>query len=83
MKLDLWEENNVYELVQEKIITLKKQIKEEEELIRIYRRYDTGSIQQKSSRKKAYYQHLDNKNNLIKKYFNYKKLSVKFTNRDR
>lgn len=83
MKLDLWEENDVYELLKEKIITLKKQIKEEEELIRIYRRYDTGSIQQKSSRKKAYHQHLDNKNNLIKKYFNLKKLFVKFTNRDR
>ena len=83
MKLDLWEENNVYELVQEKIITLKKQIKEEEELIEIYKRYDTGSIQQKSSRKKAYHQHLDNKNNYQKKYLNLQKLFHKFTYRDR
>ena len=30
MKLDLCEENDVYELLKEKIITLKKQIKEEE-----------------------------------------------------
>ena len=63
MKLNLWEENDVYELLKEKIITLKQQIKEEKELIEIYKRYDTGSIQQKSSRKKAYHQHLDNKNN--------------------
>jgi len=83
MKLDLWEENDVYELVKEKIITLKKQIKEEEELIEIYKRYDTGSIQQKSSRKRAYYQHVDKKNNYEKKYYNLKKLFSKFTNRDR
>ena len=83
MKLDLCEENDVYELLKEKIITLKKQIKEEEELIEIYKRYDTGSIQQKSSRKKAYHQHLDNKNNYEKKYFNLQKLFNKFTNRDR
>jgi|TARA_R100001443_G_scaffold24_4_gene99 hypothetical protein len=83
MKLDLWEENDVYELLKEKIITLKQQIKEEEELIEIYKRYDTGSIQQKSSRKKAYYNHLDKRNNYQKKYLNLQKLFSKFTNRDR
>ena len=83
MKLDLWEENDVYELIKEKIIQLKKQIKEEEELIEIYKRYDTGSIQQKSSRKRAYQNHVDNKNNYQKKYLNLQKLFHKFTYRDR
>ena len=78
MKLDLWEENDVYELLKEKIITLKKQIKEEEELIEIYKRYDTGSIQQKSSRKKSYHTHVNKKDNYQQKYFNLQKLFNRF-----
>ena len=78
MKLNIFEHKELHDLLKEKIITLKQQIKEEEELIEIYKRYDTGSIQQKSSRKKAYHTHVNKKDNYQQKYFNLQKLFNRF-----
>jgi len=74
MKLSDKDYQEVYDLFKQRIISLKKHIKEEEELIEIYKRYDTGSIQQKSSRKRAYQNHTSNREMYLKKYYTLQKL---------